>query len=162
MKPNKDVYNPNKFMHWIPELKRIKKGELVSPSCMQIDLTNACNSKCNFCYYQIHDHVNEFKKADKLLGTVVLRAVQEFKDIGGKCIETTGGGEPLLAKYYDIYSQTARELGLQQALVTNGILLNKHIDEVVDDEGVRVSLKAGDTNMHERVQGINGEIFYMV
>lgn len=135
----KDVYSNLKYVHWLPELLKIKEGKIVPPTNLQIDLTNICNHDCEFCYYHVHDLGNFVYKhtlpTDKVLGTL-----DDMVSMGGKSVEYTGGGEPLVHKDFDLISQYARNLGFEQSLVTNGQLMDRHVEEVLDYSWVRFSI----------------------
>jgi len=153
---NKDVYSSHKFVYLLPELQKVKRGEIVSPVNMQIDLTNKCNYDCSFCYYHIHNHLKDFHSQDWLKEEEAIKIIREAKDYGLKSVEITGGGEPLLVKYFREFSQEARDLELERALVTNGVFLDKHIDEVKDYSWVRVSMDAITPEAYTRVHRRDG------
>lgn len=135
----------------LPELQKVKRGEIVKPINLQIDLTNLCNYDCTHCYYHIHDHLKEFNKLDILKKEDAIKIIREAKDYGIKSVEITGGGEPLIATYFNEFSQEARKLNLDRALVTNGVFLERHLDEVKDYSWVRVSMDAIDPETYQRV-----------
>jgi len=153
---NKDVYSPWKFVHLLPELQKVKEGKIVPPINLQIDLTNKCNYNCTFCYYHIHDHLVDFSRQDELKKGTAKRIIREAKDYGLKSIEITGGGEPLIVPYFDKFSQEARELGLEKALVTNGVFIQEHLDELKDYSWVRVSMDAITPQNYVNVHRRNG------
>lgn len=139
---NKDVYSSYKFVHMLPELQKVKRGEIVPPINMQIDLTNKCNYDCCICYYHIHKHIKDFKRWDWLKKGEAIKIIREAKDYGLRSVEITGGGESTLVPYFREFSQEARNLGLERSLVTNGVFLHKYVDEVKDYSWVRVSMDA--------------------
>ncbi|GAG80599.1 unnamed protein product, partial [marine sediment metagenome] len=107
----------------LPKLQKVKEGEIVSPVNLQIDLTNKCNYDCVFCYYKVHNHLKDFNRKDQLKKEEAIKIIREAKDCGLKSVEITGGGEPLLVPHFKEFSQEARKLGLERALVTNGVLV---------------------------------------
>jgi MoaA/NifB/PqqE/SkfB family radical SAM enzyme len=140
----------------INELNEIKKGNMVVPKNLQLDLTNKCNNDCTICYYHIHNHLNEFNKNDELTYEEASKIIKEASNYGIKSIEKTGGGEPLLVRYFDKISQLSRNLGLERALVTNGVLLSKHVNEVKDYSWVRVSMDAITEEAYNNVKRTKG------
>lgn len=148
---NKDVYSPYKFMHILPELKKVKDNEIVNPINLQIDLTNKCNYDCSFCYYRIHNHLKDFNIHDELSKKDAFKIIKEAKYCGLKSVEITGGGEPLLVNYFNDFSKEIRNLGLEKALVTNGRFLSKYIEEVKDYSWVRISMDAITPEIYEKV-----------
>jgi len=160
---NKNVYSPFKFVHMLDELKKVKQGKIVSPVNLQIDPTNYCNNNCRWCYYTTHKHLKEFSKTDQIDTDLAISIIRQFADLGGKSVEFTGGGEPLLHKGFKEMSQAARESGLERALVTNGRLLSpKIVDEVKDYSWVRVSVNASTPEMYQKIHQVDGKHFETV
>ncbi len=159
---NRNFYSPWKLSFYLEELKKIRNGEVVSPVNLQIDLTNKCQCKCLFCFYDIHKHIKDFNRKDEILFEDVNRIVLQFKELGGKSTEFTGGGEPLLYPNFRDISRLSREEGLELALVTNGQLLHNFIDEVSDYSWVRVSLDAFKNATYKLCHGCNGEFISKV
>ena len=157
---NKEVYNPNKLFHFKDKLLSISKREIVSPVNLQVDLTNRCNNKCSWCFYDIHN-LPEFSREQSLPKDVALNLPSDFKSIGGKSIEWTGGGEPLVYVHFVDVVQKTRELGINQALVTNGKNLSgERLNAVTDFDWVRVSLNSATQKMYEIQHG--NDSFYKV
>ena len=159
MNKKNTIYSSYKSAHWLDRLNEHKNGSVPSPVCAQIDYTNNCNNRCNFCFYHIHDHLDDFSMKDALPEKAVSKFLDDFAKIGGKSVEKSGGGEPLLVPYFDRMSQKARSLGLERALVTNGKLLDKHIDEVKDYSWVRVSINSGNAESYARIHGTSSKWF---
>ncbi|RLD77912.1 MAG: hypothetical protein DRJ15_12580 [Bacteroidetes bacterium] len=155
---NKDVYSPYKFAHHIGKLEDIKEGKIVAPVNLQLDPTNRCNSKCAFCFYDIHD-LDNFSRRDQLGLEKIIGLLDDFKSLGGKSVEFTGGGEPLVHKDFDAMSAYAKGRGLERALVTNGILLDKHMDVVKDYSWVRISLNSASPGGYADVHNVNSKNF---
>lgn len=152
----KDVYSDLKYVHWLPQLMDIKNGKIVAPVNLQIDPTNICNHDCSFCYYHVHE-LGDFVYKEKINREVMLKTLDDLLVLGGKSVEWTGGGEPFVHKDFDEFSQKARSNGFEQALVTNGQLLDKHIDEVLDFSWVRVSVNGG-SNSYEKVHRVRAGV----
>lgn len=156
----KDVYNPNKLFHLKDKLVAISKQEIVSPANLQVDLTNRCNNKCSWCFYDVYD-LPEFSRDQSLSKDIALNVPLEFKSIGGQSIEWTGGGEPLVYTHFVDVVQKARVIGIHQALVTNGRnLTRERLDSVIDFDWVRVSLNSASPKMYEIQHG--NDSFYRV
>lgn len=155
---SKDVYTPNKLFFWKEELDKIKAGTYVPPVNLQLDPTNRCNNHCSFCFYDIFP-LNEFSRRDELPTDVIIRALTEFKEVGGKSVEYTGGGEPLIHKGFKEFNKVSKNLGLERALVTNGVELDKNLEDIVDYSWVRVSLNAGSPENYKKVHGAREEYY---
>ena len=106
-------------------INSILNGERPFPLHLEIDLTNACNHRCEFCVW------SELLAKDKstLPFDLVIKVLDNIKDLGTKAITWTGGGEPLLHKRFtDILEHTSK-LGIQSGLLTNGSLLGEEKDK---------------------------------
>ena len=149
----KDVYNTNKLFHYRDDLKKIANGEIVPPAKLQIDLTNKCNNRCVWCFYDIHN-ISEFSRKDSLSEEAVNATLESFKKIGGRSIEWTGGGEPTVSPIFLSVVKKAESLGLRQSLVTNGKLLGGDIaDAVTEFDWVRISLNSATQEMYKKQHG---------
>ena len=78
-------------------IKSILNGNRPFPLHLEIDLTNACNHRCEFCVW------SELLSKDKstLPFDLVIKVLGNIKDLGTKAITWTGGGEPLLHKRFN-------------------------------------------------------------
>ncbi len=126
----------------------------IAPISINLDLTTACNFRCDHCIDW--DILNTPHKHD----VDVLRAsLREMRDRGLRSVILIGGGEPTLhPEFCDMVRYMKTELSLQIAVVTNGTG-NHKIMEVADclDERdwVRLSLDSGSNDtfraMHKPV-----------
>lgn len=150
---DRDVYNSNKYIHHKEALVKISKKEIVSPVNFQVDLTNKCNNKCRWCFWDIHP-LPEMSRKDFISKEKMIEVIGDFKEIGGQAIEWTGGGEPTVSPYFIDVVNESRRRGLGQALVTNGKRLAGIIEEaVMDFDWVRVSLNSSSVAMYKKLHG---------
>lgn len=112
-----------------------------SPISINLDLTTACNYRCDHCVDL--DILNTGIRFDH---EKLLSSLQLMTERGLKSVIVIGGGEPTL---YPKFAETIRfmkKLGLQIAIVSNGTG-NKKIAEVADcldkHDWVRLSLDSG-------------------
>ena len=150
---DKDVYNPNKFILHKDALVKIANREFVPPVNFQIDLTNKCNNRCLWCFYDVYP-LPEFTRKQVLDKDKLFAFLEDLKVIGGQSIEWTGGGEPTMHPDFVEIVNKARELGFHQAMVTNGKKLSGDIADVVKDfDWVRVSLNSASAKMYKIQHG---------
>jgi len=100
-------------------LEAYRKGEAVSPICVEMDMTNACNYGCPNCVWG--DYITNNR-------TTVARsqALEQIRQIGAagiKAIIFSGGGEPLLHPAIAECVEEARRCGLRVGLFSNGVYL---------------------------------------
>lgn len=129
----KDIYGRNKLSEVVP---------LLTPYKINIDVANACNFKCNFCFHGIDD--NELKKSnfnpgvmDYELFKTIIQQIKEFPE-KIKCIGLAGIGEPLLNKRLPDMIQLAKEDDVADKVVvtTNGSLLRHKFSDLLINAGL--------------------------
>ncbi len=100
---------------------------------LRISLTERCNLRCTYCMpeegIQLRDR-KEFMSGEELI--VIAK---KFVELGVKKIRLTGG-EPLIKKNIDQIIQGLSNLGVELAITTNAVLLDRYID-LLWDNGVR-------------------------
>lgn len=84
-----------------------------------LEITNACNLNCSFCRNNKHDNYMSLKTIDDYL-----RQIKEESNY----IYLHVLGEPLLHKDINLILDLLDKYDLNLQLVTNGTLLNKHLD----------------------------------
>ncbi|EKE06080.1 MAG: radical SAM protein [uncultured bacterium] len=123
------------------------------PTTMEIDLYDACNHKCVFCYTPKLDK----KERAQLDTKVIKRALKEAHDLGTRGISFTGGGESMLhPNFMDIVTY-AKKIGLDIGLVTNGsVITESNVENLVDNvTWIRVSAAGGNSEAYRNVQGVD-------
>lgn len=113
------------LLHYQNVYDYLEHGDCAPISC-EVNLTDKCLLNCQWC---ISDNV---KVGNTIPGQLAMKFVNGFKTSGGKSIIFTGGGEPTChPDFIDILGY-ARDLGLDIALLTNGVYpdsYNKDIGE---------------------------------
>ena len=134
---------------WHPEkLTALKDGVVTAPLCSRIKPTNMCNHKCFYCSYDPDaESVNilseNFKRTDEIPYEKMMEILDDFKDIGVKCVTFSGGGEPLIYPHIIPTFKKVVENGLGLSIITNGQKLNGERAEYLKNaDWVRISLDA--------------------
>lgn len=106
-------------------IKSIVEDKIVPLAHVQLIPTNKCNLHCSFCSCSADDRDSEMS-LEKLTETITVLKLMEVE-----AVTITGGGEPLL--YPSIYSliDLLHLNGIKIGLVTNGLLLPKQPDEML-------------------------------
>ena len=148
------VYSPYKAAHHIDKIVALRKGELIYPTQIQIDLTNKCNHRCIYCFskYTIGNTFENMYIDTKAM----FKLLDDAAKLGIKSFHYTGGGEPFLHKnIYEILLKTVSN-NLEYGMVTNGSLINfKHSHILKKMAWVRISLDAADANMYYKLRGVH-------
>lgn len=113
-----------------------------------IYVTEGCNLKCVTCSYR-QPLPNEltFEEITELAGTLA--------GFGLKHI-VYSGGEPLLRRDFPEICKLFAGHGVKQTLLTNGLLLEKRIDDIKQYfEEIIVSLDGAEPDTHNKIRGVN-------
>ncbi|WP_242959758.1 GTP 3',8-cyclase MoaA [Clostridium paraputrificum] len=114
---------------------------------LRISLTEACNLRCIYC---MPDGDVCFKNDNGLTDDEIKYLIDIFGDIGLKKIRFTGG-EPLLRKNIVELVSKAKEKEIGKiALTTNGVLLPKYLDELIN---------AGLNEINISLDSLNEDVF---
>ena len=125
------------------------------PVVCDVSVTNVCNATCDFCSFA-HDkgNVRERRWIDR---RALARALPILRGRGVRYLNFQGG-EPLLHKEIDGLVADTAKAGIRPGLITNGWLLPKKIDALLD-AGLRMLLISIDSHSieeHERNRGLRG------
>ena len=106
-----------------------------------IEITNVCNLNCNFC----PKTKRKYKFMNKEEFTYILEQVKPFTEH----IYFHLMGEPLLNENIEYFLEESKKYGLQVNLTTNGTLLNKVGNKIINSNAVRqvnISLHSFEAN----------------
>ncbi len=115
MDSHKLIYHPDVVARWM-------KGENIYPIELEVGLTNACNHRCIFCAVDYTGY-----RPDRIDSHIFIKNLEELAPRGVKSIIYAGEGEPLLhTEAPNIINQT-KNLGIDAAISTNGVLLTPEV-----------------------------------
>ena len=149
----------HKLMYHVDRVSNWLKGRDVFPIYVEVGLFGGCNHRCIFCAFDFLRY-----KPVILEKQYIKRFVFQAAKKGVKAILYSGEGEPLMHKdAADIISYTKKN-GIEVALVTNGVMLNKEISKKVLENlsWIKVSLDAGTKNTYALIHGTTKEDFNIV
>src|SRR3989344_902086 len=126
------------------------KDETVYPITIEIDPSNACNESCIWCCWEDHR-----KGADVMDKELLEKIIKNLAKVGIKGLIWTGGGEPLVNKYTVEYMKLARDLGMENGMFTNGILMTpEKIPTIVECcTWIRISLGTATSDTFKKCHG---------
>jgi MoaA/NifB/PqqE/SkfB family radical SAM enzyme len=152
------VYSADKAAAFPDRLASLREGKQPAPVHLHLILSDLCNLDCPGCAYRMsgyssNQHFNVIQpdgssnhNPNRMLATpLVLQTLAEFRSMGGKSVEFTGGGEPTLHPDFAMIVDFAQKLGLKTAVITNGILLRKRLPPALlaKLDWLRISIDAG-------------------
>ena len=150
-----DVYSPYKAAFHKEKLEYLKKGGFITPAFVQWDLTNRCNLNCSFCFYHINS-LSDWDSKATMQKETVFRILKELKEMNVKTVEWTGGGEIASHPNYKEIFREANNLGFEQALVTNGTLLDEESIQLVKGfEWTRFSIDSATKETYKQIKKVD-------
>lgn len=147
-----DILSFDKILYHYPKLEKLKNNIPQFPIHITISLGNFCNHKCLWCTAYAYQQ-DQVKKIDngKLLSW--LKVAQEH---GMKAVGYVGNGEPLAHPGFGQLATTIGQMGIQQGIFTNGYLIDRYLDEIVQNfTYLRVSLDAGSVETHAKMHDVS-------
>lgn len=126
-----------KLLHNLDNLKTMQRG-VFKPISIQLAPTDICNLNCIMC------SVKE-REGDELTLEQCIQVLIDFKGLGAKTVEFTGGGDPTMYKYINEVITCAHGLGYSIGLITNGVKLNNiSLENLAKLTWIRISLNCLD------------------
>jgi MoaA/NifB/PqqE/SkfB family radical SAM enzyme len=146
-----DVLGFEKLIYHYDKIEKLRHGEAQFPVHATISLGNYCNHKCLWCTaYEYQQSKAKLMDFDLLVGWLTEAAKRGLKAVG-----YVGNGEPTAYPRFGELVRVVNELGLEQGMFTNGYLLNRYEDAVLDVfTYVRISLDAGSPEVHAAMHDV--------
>ena len=146
---HKLVYHVSRVNDWL-------EGKNIYPIYAEISPTGACNHRCVFCGLDFMEYQPRFLDKD-----ILEKRLIEMGALGLKSIMYAGEGEPLLHKEIGDIILCTKRAGIDVALTTNGVLLNKKlVDRTLGSiEWIKVSINAGTKETYSKIHGTNPNDF---
>ena len=112
-------------------------------------VTDRCNSRCVTCDYWQYGQTN-------LPVAQAHRLAPELRALGTQVV-LLSGGEPLVHPHWAEVAQALREVGLRLWLLTAGLSLSRHVEEVAAlCERVTISLDGATRETYKAIRGVDG------
>ena len=126
------------------------------PAVCNVSVTNTCNATCGFCnfaYDKGYVRERRWLDADRFAGALAI-----LHQHGGVRYAIFMGGEPLLHPKLVDMASTARSMGIEPMVITNGWLLADKLDGLARAgvKTVLISIDAPDVEVHETNRGLRG------
>jgi hypothetical protein len=106
--------NVSKLAKHLDKIIGMQEG-VVSPVMVHMAPTNVCNLTCDYCCYGQRPIKGELTLED------TMSALKQFKSLGTKGLEWTGGGDPSMWKGLNPATVYAKELGYDIGLISNAL-----------------------------------------
>lgn len=146
---HKLMFHPERVSCWL-------RGEDIYPIYVEVSPTNACNHRCIFCAYSYLGYEPYY-----LSRIVINRRLEEMGKLGVKSVMFSGEGEPLLHKHINDMISAAYSAGIDVAITTNGVYLDRltTLDKIT---WIKVSIDAATPQTYARIHGCSDKDFDVV
>jgi organic radical activating enzyme len=137
---NTDLFSPglHKLILHPEHLAKIKNSKVCGPIHVSVWSTNQCQLNCKYCCFKktirnnIELDIKDFKYA-----------IDVLQRYGLKAVELSGGGEPLLWKYFNEAVEYTYDKNLSLSLVSNGLALETIPKEILNKfNWIRISIQS--------------------
>ncbi len=137
-----------KLLHHLDRLEQIQKHGRFKPIMLELAPTNKCNLNCVFCSVANRDQTKQLSLS------MMVETAETFQDLGLLSVEITGGGDPLCHPEIGRLIELLDDMGLNLALITNGLRLNKALsqEQLKRLEWIRISLNTLDYHPDLRLE----------
>lgn len=111
----------DKMLQHTEVLHSIQKKKKWKPITFQLCPTGVCNFNCSFCSVANRD------RTISIPYKWIVKALKDFKSLGAKALEITGGGNPLLYPRINDVIKLAHKLGYDIGMICNEINPGKYL-----------------------------------
>jgi radical SAM protein with 4Fe4S-binding SPASM domain len=115
---------------------------------LELQITDRCNLRCRHCF--IGEKKKNSKNFNELSVNQIRNILSEFEEIQGLRVLITGG-EPLIHGRFEELNEMLPEFFFRKVLFTNGLLLDKRINNLNVDE-IQISID-GLEEAHDSLRG---------
>jgi molybdenum cofactor biosynthesis enzyme MoaA len=140
------------------EIREALQGERVL--CPSIELSNACNLNCPYCYVEHAKSLKKEQYADQLTVAQIEDLVCRLADAGARTINIIGAGEPTVDPAFERIVRLIASLGIKALVATNGIKVatSPQVLAAIVETRASVVLKCNsrDANLQDFLVGSKG------
>lgn len=134
----------------IDRLSEFLKTGSCFPMAIEVSPTNRCNLNCSWCISKQY-HRNEDLDRDTLL-----RFIKEYREMGGKSLNWSGGGEPTIYPHFAEAVYATKDAGIDQGLMTNGLCESDALLAAGRTmHWIRVSLDTVNRDRYKELKGVD-------
>lgn len=138
----------DKMLQHCEVLNSIQNKKKWKPVTFQLVPTAACDFNCSFCSVRNRD------KTKSLPFKWIVKALKDFKKLGAKALEITGGGSPLLYPKINEIIGLAYKLGYDIGIISNSMNPAKYLSKESAEKltWYRASLSAWENLPDEKIK----------
>lgn len=141
----------DKILYHPENVIAVRDNQPIFPVHATISLGNFCNHKCLWCTAYEY----QLDKSNLLDFDKILAFLDKARHRGLKAVTYVGNGEPTAYPRFKELVTKIAEMGIEQGMFTNGYLVDKFEDEVLNYfTWIRISLDAGSTEIHNKMHDV--------
>ncbi len=128
------------------ELREAINGERLL--CPSLDLSNACNLNCPYCFTEPGNATYKKRRADELDEPELYGVIEQMAAAGARTINIIGAGEPLLDPRFERIARFIQSKGIRLLVATNGceLVRRPNLLGLLRDIGANVIVKMNSLN----------------
>ncbi len=151
-------FDGHKMLHHLDRIRAWQNGEKFAPVHIDMGLTKFCNTACIYCYAVVQN----MTKGTMIAPDALLRYIEDCGKLGVRSIGFIGDGEPTLNPAMYDATVLAKQVGIDTAMATNGIILDmdRAHDLLRDMTFIRFNLSAGTPEGFRRVHQSSTDNFH--
>ena len=165
-----DCYNPfnsMKLLAWVDYWRPIADGQIPAPVAVSVDPTHRCNQACRWCnaamvLSQAGSTDEPAQRGHSMSRDYLLSLADFLADWGVRAVCVGGGGESLVNEHTGAFITRCVAKGVQVGVVTNGELIDRHVDALSECRWVGVSVDAASAETYASLHGTRPETFEKV
>lgn len=144
-----EPFSPHKILNHFERLRALAAGELAFPVTVEIDPSNKCNHRCEWCV-SAESHTGEQLDCERFVDLIA-----ELESLDVRSVVLKGGGEPTVHPRINEMLRACADRGLALGLITNGSMPLEGTPQIVLEtaDWVRISLDAALPATHRLIHG---------
>jgi radical SAM protein with 4Fe4S-binding SPASM domain len=146
--PQKYWFDGNKLIYFQDRLKDFLDGKRVMPITLDAGIHKGCNIRCKFCY-----GIKQGKNAKFIPKDRLMLLAEDMAECGVKAIAIIGDGEPTLNPGLCPFVTKLRNLGVDPAVATNGLLLDKEKIDILTSSLTWMRFNISGVDKYESIMG---------
>ena len=146
----KNQFSNNKIYFHSDRLLKVLSGSVTAPIVYELSLSGFCNCQCEYCCCQNYHN-------GRMLSISDIDILAEQLKGSAAAVTITGGGEPLTNPNFCYCVKKMKSIGLSVGVITNGLLLDNQIIDIVIQNAsfIRISLDTTNIEKYKLLRGIN-------
>lgn len=130
-----------KLLNHPQHIKKMLNGNVVGPIHVDIFANNTCNFSCKYCCFGKYFEHGKRDGIELELNDFT-HAIDVLSQYGLKAVTFSGGGNPIMWKYFDEGVDYVKEKGLKMSLITNGPMSLAKTETLAKFDWIRISIQS--------------------